>query len=388
MMRYLPIPLLVLGTIWGTLGFLLAPRIPGGAAGVAALALVLTPLPLAWLLRARQTGRHPGRLARLLLLRPFWYVQLLLLLVTPAGLLGILVGLPFGRARTFGLLAAALVAAAFALAALAGYAGSRRLVVRRLDARVPGLPPALDGLRIAQLSDLHVGPHTSRRFLARALAHVRDARPDLVAVTGDLIDDHAPDVDHYAAAFASLAAPLGVYAVPGNHDVYAGWADVRARLERLPHRVLVNAAHVVAHRGARVAIVGTGDPAGGRGGTARGGPDLDAAFAGVPSDAFVLALVHNPALWPAVADRGARLTLSGHTHWGQFALPALGWSLASPFLEHSMGSYARGDRLLYIHPGTNYWGIPFRLGTPPEVAIVTLRAAAAGEAPAVVRAAG
>jgi predicted MPP superfamily phosphohydrolase len=215
---------------------------------------------------------------------------------------------------------------------------------------------------------------------------VQDARPDLIAVTGDLIDDHAPDVDHYAAAFAPLAAPLGVYAVAGNHDVYAGWSDVRARLERLPHRLLVNAAHVVSHRGARLAIVGTGDPAGGRGGTARGGPDLDAAFAGVPPDAFVLALVHNPALWPAVADRGAHLTLSGHTHWGQFAVPALGWSLASPFLEHSMGSYARGDRLLYIHPGTNYWGIPFRLGTPPEVAVVTLRAAAAGDAPAVVRA--
>lgn len=388
MRRLLVVPLVVLVAIWGTLGFLAGPFVPGGVVAILAIALLATPLPLAWLLRARRTGHHPGRLARLLLLRPFWYVQLLLLLVAPAGMLGILAGLPFGRARAFGLVAAGLVAAVFAVAALMGYAGSRRLVVRRLDARIPDLPPALDGLRVAQLSDLHVGPHTSRRFLARALAHVREAQPDLVAVTGDLIDDHAADVDHYAAAFASLAAPLGVYAVAGNHDVYAGWAEVRARLERLPQRVLVNAAHVVAHRGARIAIVGTGDPAGGRGGTARGGPDLDAAFAGVPPDAFVLALVHNPALWPAVADRGARLTLSGHTHWGQFALPALGWSLASPFLEHSMGSYARGDRLLYIHPGTNYWGIPFRLGTPPEVAIVTLRRAAAGETPAVVRAGG
>ena len=84
-------------------------------------------------------------------------------------------------------------------------------------------------------------------------------------------------------------------------------------------------------------------------------------------------LAHNPALWPAIAERGATLTLSGHTHWGQFALPSLGWSLASPFLEHSMGGYERDGALLYIHPGTNYWGIPFRLGTPPEVAVVTLR---------------
>ena len=385
MRRFLPIPLLVLATIWGTLGYLLGPWIPGGAASVVLLALVATPLPLAWLLRARQAGRYPGRVARLLVVRPFWYLQLLLLLLAPAGIAGIALGLPFGRARQVGLVALAVVALAFAIGAIAGYLGSRRLVVRRLEARIPDLPPALDGLRVAQLSDLHVGPHTSRGFLARALAHVRDARPDLVAVTGDLVDDHAPDVDHYAAAFASLAAPLGVYAVPGNHDVYAGWADVRARLERLPHRVLVNAAHVVARGGARLAVVGTGDPAGGRGGSARGGPDVAAAFAGVPADAFVLALVHNPALWPAVADRGAHLTLSGHTHWGQFAVPALGWSLASPFLEHSMGSYVRDGRLLYIHPGTNYWGIPFRLGTPPEVAIVTLRRAAPGEAARVVR---
>jgi predicted MPP superfamily phosphohydrolase len=69
------------------------------------------------------------------------------------------------------------------------------------------------------------------------------------------------------------------------------------------------------------------------------------------------------------------LTLSGHTHWGQFAIPGLGWSLASAFLDLAMGEYERDGSKLYVHPGTNYWGIPFRLGTPPEVAIVTLRKA-------------
>jgi predicted MPP superfamily phosphohydrolase len=93
----------------------------------------------------------------------------------------------------------------------------------------------------------------------------------------------------------------------------------------------------------------------------------------VPPGAFVVALAHNPALWPALAERRVPITLSGHTHWGQFALPRLGWSLASPFLEHAMGAHERNGSLLYIQPGTNYWGIPFRLGTPPEVTVVTLR---------------
>jgi predicted MPP superfamily phosphohydrolase len=93
----------------------------------------------------------------------------------------------------------------------------------------------------------------------------------------------------------------------------------------------------------------------------------------VERGSFVLALAHNPALWPPLAARGVPITLSGHTHWGQLAIPRLGWCLASPFLSLAMGSHVRGDSLLYIHPGSNYWGLPFRLGTPAEVAIITLR---------------
>jgi hypothetical protein len=381
--RFIGVLLLVLGVLWTVVGVALAPLLPGGWLGVALLATLLTPLPLALVIRQRLAGGYPGKWTRLLLVRPFWYVQLWLLLAGPVTAVGLLVGAVAGAARTGGQLALATAAAVFLGAGLLGYAGSRRLVVRRLEARWPDLPPALDGLRIVQLSDLHVGPHTSRRFLARVARATAEAEPTMIVVTGDLVDDHVPDVAHYAAAFGHLRAPLGVYAVAGNHDVYAGWPAVRAALERLPLTVLVNAARVVTWRGARVAVVGTGDPAGGRGGTPAGGPDLARAFAGVPDDAFTIVLAHNPALWPPIAERGAPLTLSGHTHWGQFALPALGWSLASPFLEHSMGSYARGGALLYIHPGTNYWGIPFRVGALPEVAVVTLRR---GETAEIVRA--
>ena len=371
--RFVATILLLLLTQWLLVGAALAPVLPGGWATLLLVVLLATPLPLALIMRQRVAGGYPGKWTRLLVVRPFWYLQLLLLLAGPVTAVGLLAGLLAGDASAGGRVALLLVVAVAAALGVLGYVGSRRLVVRRLEARFPDLPPALDGLRIVQLSDLHVGPHTSRRFLARVRRLAMEAEPALVAVTGDLIDDHGPDVEHYAAALGDLRAPLGVFAVAGNHDVYAGWPDVRARLERLPLTVLVNESRVVAWNGARLAVVGTGDPAGGRGGSATGGPDVARAFAALPPDAFVLALAHNPALWPAVARERAALTLSGHTHWGQFALPSFGWSLASPFLQHAMGSYEEDGRLLYIHPGTNYWGIPFRLGTPPEVAVVTLR---------------
>jgi predicted MPP superfamily phosphohydrolase len=120
-----------------------------------------------------------------------------------------------------------------------------------------------------------------------------------------------------------------------------------------------------------LAIVGTGDPAGRRQGN--GAPDIDRALAGVPNGATVVALAHNPALWPALAERGVTLTLSGHTHWGQLAIPQLGWSLASPFQARAMGVHREGSSMLYIHPGTGYWGLPFRLGAAPEVTRITLQ---------------
>ena len=162
--------------------------------------------------------------------------------------------------------------------------------------------------------------------------------------------------------------------IPGNHDVYAGWDEVEDSLRAAKlGTVLVNEVHVLQRGDATIALVGTGDPAGGALGASRAAPDVERALARVPESATVIAFAHNPALWPALAARGVALTLSGHTHWGQFALPKLGWSLASPFLQHAMGAHTDRDSLLYISPGTGYWGIPFRLGASPEVTLVTLR---------------
>jgi uncharacterized protein len=122
-----------------------------------------------------------------------------------------------------------------------------------------------------------------------------------------------------------------------------------------------------------VYVAGTGDPAGVQTRSRGVAPDIERTLSGVPRGAPVIALAHNPALWPALAERGVALTLSGHTHWGQFAFPQWGWSLASPFLDLAMGAYQRGDSLLYITPGAGYWGLPFRIGAPAEVTHLTLR---------------
>jgi predicted MPP superfamily phosphohydrolase len=370
---------------WGTIIALMAGVFPHALLVTLAVAVYLT-LPLLAYLRWRGWPFYPSAAFRLLIVRPFWYAQLLLPLVASGGILGTLAGAPFGHARDAGRATALAVFVIVGMILILGYWGSRRLVVRQVDVDVPGLDPLFDGLKIAQLSDLHIGPHTPRRFLERVVRATHALSPDLVAVTGDLIDDRAEDVAVYARMLGSLDAPLGVYMIPGNHDVYAGWEEVEHALRQAQlGTVLVNEAKVIQRGDASITLVGTGDPAGGRRGSSRAAPDIDLALARVPANTTVIAFAHNPALWPSLASRGVALTLSGHTHWGQFALPKFGWSLASPFLEHAMGAHVERDALLYISPGTGYWGIPFRLGASPEVTLVTLRrgnAAAARVQPA------
>jgi len=361
----------ILTACWAVVGVAAAPLVPGGVWTAAAAWALLTLVPLGLFILTRLWKIYPGALVRLLVFRPMWYAQFFMLLLAPPTVVAAVLGLPFGAAGGAARTVLGVAGVALALVALAGYAGSRRLEIRRIAVTVPGLPAGLDGLVVAQISDLHVGPHTPRRFLARVADGVRAARPDLIAVTGDLVDDFARDAERYAAAFGGLRAPLGVFAIPGNHEVYSGWRDLRGRLEALPLTLLVNRSAVVSRGESRMVVVGTGDPAAADGSDAA--PDLDRALAGVPDGVFVLALAHNPALWPGLAARGVPLTLSGHTHWGQFGFRRWGWCLASPFLELAMGSHVRDGSLLYIHPGTNYWGIPFRIGHAAQVAVITLR---------------
>jgi len=366
-----------LAACWLTIGVLANDLFPHAVLAVIGLALYTT-LPIAVLMWWRGWPFYPNAAFRLLVVRPFWYTQLMLPMVGVGATAGVLIGAPFGLALTGGRIAAALVLMLVGTVLIAGYLGSRQLVVREVDASIPMLASEFDGLVIAQVSDLHVGPQTSRRFLKRITSTIRRHAPDVIAVTGDLVDDRAEDVEAYALALGELDAPLGVFMIPGNHDVYAGWESVEHRLRRdVPARLLLNEAHIIRRGAATLVVAGTGDPAAGHRGQSRAAPDVERTLAGAPNGATVVVLAHNPALWPALAKRGVALTLSGHTHWGQFALPSLGWSLASPFMKHAMGAYRENDSLLYINPGTGYWGIPFRIGALPEVTLIRLRRAPA-----------
>lgn len=354
---------------------------PFATAGVLLVCAYVT-VPAVLLFQWRGWPFYPGALFRIVVVRAVIYAQLVLPIVAGAALLGIIVGAFVHAPLIGGRWAAAVTLGLAAVTLFAGYVGSLTLAVREIEARIESLPPGLDGLRIVQISDLHVGPQTPRWFLSRVRRAVESLRPELIAATGDLVDDRSEDVAHYAAAFASLRAPLGVFAVAGNHDVYAGWDAVERELQsQTGMSVLVNESRMVERNGARLTVAGVGDPAGrgrrpGGGGMSRVAPDVARSLAAAPRDVPILALAHNPALWPELVAAGVTLTLSGHTHWGQFALPGVGWSLVTPFLEHAMGAYREGTSLLYVHPGTGYWGIPFRIGARPAVTAIVLKCSA------------
>ena len=362
---------------WGIVGAFIHDLVPGGWL-TWGLIWGLSVVPLFVVIRNIGTGHYPRALVRLLVFRPFWYAQLLMLALALASGPTALLALPFGRGDEVGRGVVLIGAVVLIAIGIWGYVGSRRLVTRHVTLAPAGMPAALAGMRIVQLSDLHVGPHTPSAFLARVAAITREARPDLIAYTGDQVDDHPADIDFLARGLGGLTAPLGVFAIPGNHDVYAGWSEVHARIEKLGVRVLVNDAVRLEHNGAPFWLAGTGDPAGGqfRRGAESGAPDIERTMRLVRPGDFSVVLAHNPALFPALAARGAGVVLSGHTHHGQFSVPSRNWSLASVFLEYAMGTYERNGSLLYVSPGTNYWGIPFRIGALPEVTVITLGAPA------------
>jgi uncharacterized protein len=239
-----------------------------------------------------------------------------------------------------------------------------------LTVRLPGLDPAHDGLRIAQLSDLHVGRQTPDDLVRAAVAEANALGPDLVVLTGDYVCMDRRDVGLARELLAGLAAPT--YAVLGNHDVWTDPRGVTSALRSLGYQVLENAWTAVRARGAPLHLVGVGD-------RITGHEDVGRALSGLPPDAAPLVLAHAP----RTADRLRALDrqlvcLSGHTHGGQISVPLL-----TPLLLAGMarepyvrGRYRLGGVQLYVNRGVGNSGVvPMRVNSPPEVTLVTLRAA-------------
>ncbi len=253
---------------------------------------------------------------------------------------------------------------------LSGYAlwqGLRQVAVKRVNIPVRRLAPELQGFRIAQVSDLHIGPTIDGRWLRQIVEQLNALGPDVVAITGDLVDGSVEALREQVAVLRELKAPHGVFFVTGNHEYYAGADDWIAELRRLGVRVLRNE-HVTLSRGAaKLDIAGIDDH---HSAVQPGhGPDLPRALAGRDQERPVVLLAHQPIAIHEAAALGVDLQLSGHTHGGQLWPWGYFVRLQQPFIA---GLHRIEQTLLYVSCGTGYWGPPMRLGAPAEITELTL----------------
>ncbi len=252
--------------------------------------------------------------------------------------------------------------------------GRHDYTIEEVAIPIPGLPRSLDGFTIVQLSDIHLGLFVGEPEMRAAEDLVREARGDLVVMTGDLVDFDPRYAEHLGRLTRRLGplARHGVAAIPGNHDHFAGIDAALGALERGGARVLSNRGCVVGGPGGAFALLGV-DDVWARGRVLGGGPDLGRALADVPRDLPRVLLCHNPVFFPEAAGEVA-LQLSGHTHGGQINLLVRPADLLLPY-GYVAGLYQRGSSHLYINRGFGTAGLPARVGAPPEVSRIVLVAA-------------
>lgn len=284
--------------------------------------------------------------------------------------------LPLPERRRFLRRGLAAVPALTTLAAGGGMLASTspaRLPQIRLD--FPGLPPALDGLKVLQLSDIHIGPYVQLRHLDELLGRAADLAPDLVLVTGDLCDD-MPVYGDTLRLIEGLQPPLGAFACLGNHEHFRGLRRVRQHFARSRIGLLVDEGLVLQRGGAPFFVGGTDDPR-----TLRGPESYDLlrgfvekALADAPAGVFRVLMSHRSQGLDYAAPLGVELVLAGHTHG--FQLGHQGRSLFESWMpqRYPWGHYRKESSQLYTSAGVGHW-FPFRLGCPPEAPLFVLRRA-------------
>lgn len=351
----------------------------GAVPGLApALAIVLASsailIPTSMLARRRSAGR--------LLLGAIWLGLLCMGLFSSLFVLTLLRDLVLAGASALAWLQAggghaalALPSALFVVAAsllmsVAGFIGARRVArVVRVDIPLKGLPGGLDGFTIAQISDIHVGPTIRAPYVRRIVDAVNGLRPDMVAITGDLVDGSVADLAPHARPLTELVSRHGTFFVTGNHEYYSGahaWVDA---LRDMGMRVLLNEHAVLRHAGQDLVVAGITDYSAHQFDPAHRS-DPQRAIDGAPADAGArVVLAHQPRSAAATAAAGFDLQLSGHTHGGQF----LPWNFFVPLQQPFVTGLHRQDGMwVYVSRGTGYWGPPMRFGVPSEITLLRL----------------
>ena len=240
-------------------------------------------------------------------------------------------------------------------------------VVERVQIPIPNLPAALEGFRIAQISDIHLYPFTTIELVDLAVQMANRLEPDLTVLTGDYVWHHTEPIFDLVPSLAQLNAKHGVYAILGNHDL---WTDVKVithaiEQEGLP--LLVNQGVSISVGKSTLYLAGLDDGWSGK-------PDLAEAMANHPGDAITVLLMHEPDLAPRYApDKRIHLQLSGHSHGGQVRLPFYG-ALILPYLswKYPMGLYNIDGMWLYTNRGLGTTNVPVRVNCAPEITELTL----------------
>jgi predicted MPP superfamily phosphohydrolase len=285
---------------------------------------------------------------------------------------------------------AAVVAGGFPfLAATYGFATERlRYTIERVDVPVANLPPELDGLRIAQLSDIHIGDYMPPAEIARAVEMANSLQPHISFVTGDFVTSEGDPLDTCLTQLSRLRAPLGVWGCNGNHEIYAGVEDEAQRLfAEKGMRLLRAESTVVEYNGAQFNLMGVDyqrdHMTRGEGDNLPLGPMLTEIEHLIRRDMPNVLLSHNPNSFRRAAELGIELSLAGHTHGGQVKFEIVDHSvsparLITPFVaglyRRPMATSANGQRsALYVNRGLGTLGFPVRIGVPPEITLLTLR---------------
>ncbi|MCJ7595795.1 MAG: metallophosphoesterase, partial [Desulfobacterales bacterium] len=266
-----------------------------------------------------------------------------------------------------------------------GFMNSRALSLSRIEVRLNRLPPMFDGLKVGQITDIHAGPLVSQAQLRMGVDLLQAARPDLVALTGDFVSGatkilrtsyggfNQRHYDYCLEELSKIRAPLGVFAVLGNHDFWSGTEvaeKIVAGLEQIGVRVLRNEAVFLEREAERLYLVGVDD-------YWEGSYNLAQSLRGIPEDSCRILLSHNPDVNEDIDLSRSRIdcVISGHTHGGQIVLPLIGAPyLPSPFgQKYRAGLVSDGERRTYVSRGLGVFFVPVRLNCPPEVTLLTFR---------------
>jgi hypothetical protein len=282
------------------------------------------------------------------------------------------------------------------VSAVYGFVGERlRFEVREVDVPIPNLPPALDGLRVTQLSDIHIGSYMPVAQVRRAVGMANELHGDLTVVTGDFLTGRTDPLEDCVAELSHLRAPLGVWGCNGNHEIYArAEAEAAALFDRYGMKLLRHENAELKWQGSALNLIGVDYQ---RQRTRDGSrpPMLAGLESLVRRDVPNILLSHNPNTFPRAAELGIELSLAGHTHGGQVRVEILDhrWSPAQFFTHYVAGLYRRplleaavlpdpgasvlpqASSFVYVNRGLGTIGAPVRLGVPPEITLLTLRRA-------------